>query len=210
MDDLREPFWSSLRNAVNTFKIRGSYGKVGNDQLGNDDRWLYQSTIITGNSFTMGETGNSGGTGIAMGRPENLDFSWEEETKLDLGVELMLFNQLRIQADYFYTHRTGILMVRAGLPGIAGLQNNSKLPYVNIGETENRGVDLSLEWNKQIGDWFLTARGNFTYKPQQTAQQRRARLAVQVPEPHRQTLWRRAPASPGVCWRSACSRVRRT
>lgn len=158
-----EPFWSSLRNAVNTFKIRGSYGKVGNDQLGNDDRWLYQSTIITGNSFTMGETGNSGGTGIAMGRPENLDFSWEEETKLDLGVELMLFNQLRIQADYFYTHRTGILMVRAGLPGIAGLQNNSKLPYVNIGETENRGVDLSLEWNKQIGDWFLTARGNFTY-----------------------------------------------
>lgn len=47
-----EPFWSSLRNAVNTFKIRGSYGKVGNDQLGNDDRWLYLSTIITGNSFT--------------------------------------------------------------------------------------------------------------------------------------------------------------
>lgn len=158
-----EPFWSSLRNAVNTFKIRGSYGKVGNDQLGNDDRWLYQSTIITGNSFTMGETGNSGGTGIAMGRPENLDFSWEEETKLDLGVELMFFNQLRIQADYFYTHRTGILMVRGGLPGIAGLQNTSKLPYVNIGETENRGVDVSLEWNKQIGDWFLTARGNFTY-----------------------------------------------
>lgn len=158
-----ERFWQPIKEYVNDFKIRASYGKVGNDQLGNSDRWLYLSTIITGNSFTMGESGGNGGAGIAMGRPENLDFSWEEEKKLDVGVELMLFNQLRIQADYFYSHRTGILMTRGGLPGIAGLQNTSKLPYVNIGETENRGVDMSLEWNKRFGDWYLTARGNFTY-----------------------------------------------
>jgi len=158
-----ERFWQPIKEYVNTFKIRASYGKVGNDQLGNSDRWLYLSTIITGNSFTMGEMGGTGGAGIAMGRPENLNFSWEEEKKLDVGVELMLFNQLRIQADYFYSHRTGILMTRGGLPGIAGLQNASKLPYVNVGETENRGVDMSLEWNKQFGDWYLTARGNFTY-----------------------------------------------
>jgi len=158
-----ERFWEPIKKYVNTFKIRGSYGKVGNDQLGNSDRWLYMATIIGGNSFTMGEAGNTGGEGIAMGRPENLSFSWEEEKKLDVGVELMLFHQLRIQADYFYSHRTGILMTRGGLPGVAGLQNASKLPYVNIGETENRGVEMSLEWNKQFGDWYLTARGNFTY-----------------------------------------------
>ena len=158
-----EGFWSSIKDYVNTLKLRASYGKVGNDQLGYNDRWLYLPTIIDGNGFTMGETGQNGGTGIVMGRPANYDFSWEEETKLDVGVEMMLFGQLRLQADYFHNRRTGILMHRNGLPGMVGLQNSGKQPYVNIGETENKGVDLTMEWNKQFGDWYLTARGNFTY-----------------------------------------------
>ena len=159
-----EKFWQPIKDYVNTFKIRASYGKVGNDQLGNNNRWLYLSTVITGNSFTMGQTGGNGGAGIAMGRPENLDFSWEEEKKLDVGVELMLFNQLRIQADYFHNRREGILMLRNGLPGIAGIASNSdKQPYTNLGKTDNEGVDMSLEWNKRYGDWYFTARGNFTF-----------------------------------------------
>ena len=157
-----EPFWAPIKDKVNTFKIRGSYGKVGNDQLGND-RWLYLATIIDNNNFTMGKTGGTGGGGIAVGRPENLNFSWEEETKLDIGIEMLLFHSLRLQVDYFDSHRTGILMQRGSLPGIVGLQNNSKLPYVNIGETRNRGVDMTLEWNQRFGEWFFTARGNFTY-----------------------------------------------
>ena len=159
-----ESFWQPIKNYINTFKIRASYGKVGNDQLGNNNRWLYLSTVIDGNGFTMGETGGNGGGGIAMGRPENLKFSWEEEKKLDIGIEMMLFNQLRIQADYFHNRREGILMLRNGLPGIAGIAANSgKQPYTNLGKTDNEGVDMSLEWNKQFGDWYFTARGNFTF-----------------------------------------------
>ncbi len=158
-----ESFWKPLKKVFNDFKIKASYGLVGNDQIGSDDRWLYLATINQGNSFVMGETGGTGGTGISVGRPSNLDFSWEEEKKLNVGVEFTFFDQLRVQADYFKTHRTGILMQRGGLPGIAGMQVGGKLPYVNIGETENQGVDISAEWNKKFGEWYLTARGNFTY-----------------------------------------------
>lgn len=157
-----EPWWAPIKDYVNMVKWKGSYGKVGNDQI-SGTRWLYLSTIISGNSFVMGKTGSDGGSGIVTGRPENLNFSWEEETKLNLGVEFELFRELRIQADYFNSHRTGILMQRSGLPSYAGLQNSSKLPYVNVGETLNAGVDLSLDWHKQVGNWFFTARGNFTY-----------------------------------------------
>ncbi len=157
-----EDFWAPIKNTVNMFKFKGSYGKVGNDQIGGD-RWLYLPTVISGNYATLGETGGNGGYGLAIGRPENLNFSWEEETKLNLGVEFELWRELRVMADYFDSHRTGILMLRGGLPGIAGLQNTSKLPYVNVGETRNRGVDMSAEWHKQVGSWFFTGRGNFTY-----------------------------------------------
>ena len=158
-----ESFWKPVKEYVSTLKVRASYGKVGNDQLPGD-RWLFLPTINeNGNGFTMGESGGNGGTGMAMGRPENLAFSWEEETKLDVGIELTLFNSLRIQADYFDSHRTGILMTRGTLPGYAGMQEGGKLPFVNVGETRNRGVDMSLEWNQQFGDWYLTARGSFTY-----------------------------------------------
>ena len=156
-----EPFWAPIKNISNMFKFKASYGKVGNDQIGGA-RWLYLPTIITGNYANIGETGG-GGYGLAIGRPENLNFSWEEETKLNIGVEFELFHDLRVMADYFDSHRTGILMLRGGLPGIAGYQNTSKLPYVNVGETRNRGVDMTLEYHKQIGDVFLNARGNFTY-----------------------------------------------
>lgn len=157
-----ERFWQPLKEYVNTFKLRASYGKVGNDQIGGD-RWLYLSTVLGGNSFNMGSSGGSYG-GTTVGRPENLDFSWEEETKLDAGVELMLFNSLRIQADYFHNKRRGILMTRSTLPSYAGVSTNSnKQPYVNLGKTDNEGVDLSLEWNQRFGEWYLTARGNFTY-----------------------------------------------
>ena len=162
-----ENFWKPIKEYVSTFKVRASYGKVGNDQL-SGDRWLFLPTINeSGNSFAMGNQGQNGGSGLAMGRPENLAFSWEEETKLDVGLELTLFNTLRIQADYFDSHRTGILMQRGSLPGYAGMQGGGKLPYVNVGETRNRGVDMSLEWNQRFGDWYLTARGNFTYNRNQ-------------------------------------------
>ena len=157
-----EEFWAPLKNTVNMLKFKASYGKVGNDQIG-VARWLYLPTIISGNSATLGETGGNGGSGLAIGRPENLNFSWEEETKLNAGVEFELWRELRVMVDYFDSHRTGILMLRGGLPGIAGYQNTNKLPYVNVGETRNRGIDMSAEWHKQIGDLFLTARGNFTY-----------------------------------------------
>lgn len=157
-----EDFWAPLKNTINVMKFKGSYGKVGNDQI-SGTRWLYLSTIIGGNSFVLGEEGKDGGSGIVTGRPENLDFSWEEETKLNLGVEFELFRSLRVQADFFRSHRSGILVQRQGLPYYAGLQNSGKLPYVNVGETLNQGIDMSAEWHKTVGEWNFTARGNFTY-----------------------------------------------
>ena len=157
-----EKWFEPLTKTIDMLKLKGSYGKVGNDDIGGQRRWVYESTIVgTGDQgWWFGQSGNQGGAGIRVGEVENLYASWEEATKLNLGVEFSLFNKVKVQADYFREERQGIFLQRAGLPAIVGL---STIPYVNIGRTLNKGFDANVEYNHQIGKVFLTARGNFTF-----------------------------------------------
>lgn len=156
-----EPWFEPARKVIDMWKWKASYGKVGNDDIGGTRRWVYEPTIVTGGSWYYGESGNQGGSGIRVGEVENLDASWEEALKLNVGVEFSLFNKVRVQADYFREQRKGIFLQRAGLPAIVGV---STIPYVNIGETLNRGFDATVEYMQQVNDdLVLTARGNFTF-----------------------------------------------
>lgn len=162
MDGIERKWFEPLTKTIDMLKLKGSYGKVGNDDIGGQRRWVYESTIVgTGDQgWWFGQSGNQGGAGIRVGEVENLYASWEEATKLNLGVEFSLFNKVKVQADYFREERQGIFLQRAGLPAIVGL---STIPYVNIGRTLNKGFDANVEYNHQIGKVFLTARGNFTF-----------------------------------------------
>lgn len=155
-----EKWFQPISNIVDMLKLKASYGKVGNDDIGGQRRWVYESTIVTGGSWKYGETGSLGGDGIRVGEVENIAASWEEALKLNAGVEVSFFKKAKIQADYFREERKGIFLQRAGLPAIVGV---STIPYVNIGETLNQGLDANMEYYQQVGDVFLTARGNFTF-----------------------------------------------
>jgi len=155
-----EAWFEPLKKTVDVLKLKASHGIVGNDDIGGDRRWMYESSIKDGGSWKYGQAGGSGGTGLIVGEVENLNMSWEEAKKTNIGFELSLFRKIKLQADYFYEHRTGIFLQRSGLPAIVGL---STIPYTNVGETMNQGVDATLEYEQKVGDVFLTARGNFTY-----------------------------------------------
>lgn len=156
-----EKWFEPATRFVDMLKLKASYGKVGNDDIGGQRRWVYESTIVNGGSWNYGNAGQNGGGGIRIGEVENLEASWEEALKTNVGIEFSLFNKLRVQADYFREERTGIFLQRAGLPAIVGV---STIPYVNIGETLNQGFDATLEYTHQVNkDLLLTARGNFTF-----------------------------------------------
>ena len=90
----------------------------------------------------------------------NEDVSWEVSTKTNVGFELSLFNALRLQADYFYERRKGIFVQRQSLPDYVGV---STMPWSNVGKMQNQGIDATLEFDKSFGEFFLSARGTFTY-----------------------------------------------
>ena len=156
-----EKWFEPATKVIDMLKWKASYGKVGNDDIGGTRRWVYEPTIATGGSWYYGQAGNQGGSGIRVGEVENLEASWEEALKLNVGVEFSLFNKVRVQADYFREERQGIFLKRAGLPAIVGV---STVPYVNIGETLNQGFDATVEYMHKVNDdLFITARGNFTF-----------------------------------------------
>ncbi|MBI9061486.1 MAG: TonB-dependent receptor [Marinilabiliaceae bacterium] len=155
-----EPFFERFTKVIDVFKLRGSYGIVGNDKIGGSRRFIYNATInrpVTG--YTFGEN-HSYYSGIRVGEWPNDNVGWEESTKLNFGFELSFYSKLKIQGDLFKEDREGIFMQRQSLPGYVGVTTT---PWVNVGKMENQGFDGSLEYSHSLGDLHLTARGNFTY-----------------------------------------------
>ncbi len=148
----------------NHLKIRGSYGKVGNDAL-NAQRFFYMSTInknAGGYTFSLDQAHGIGGMSEArMGSPLA---SWEVSNKADVGLDMELFDRkLRISGDYFYEHRTNILLERGSVPSTIGLAS-SQLALSNIGIMDNTGFDANIEFtNTTSYGLYYQVRANMTY-----------------------------------------------
>lgn len=157
-----EPFMERFRSTLTKLKIRGSIGKVGNDNIGGNRRFAYITTLNTNaDGYNWGETGQIGRTGISEGEVGVSDLTWETALKMNLGFELGLWNELDFQVDLFKERRTDIFMQRKTIPTQAGFLTN---PWANYGEVTNRGAEFSVNYNKQINkDWFVGFRANFTY-----------------------------------------------
>jgi len=156
-----EPFFEKMKEVVSLLKLRASYGKSGNDELGT--RFPYLTTVNTGFSTTLyiGTDRNrqTGSTLTSIGNPIA---TWEVSKKFNFGLELELFNQFNIVADFFREKRTGIFMQRRTIPTTVGYEGTT--PYANIGAVKNSGIDATVIYNKAINkDFIISFRGTFSY-----------------------------------------------
>ncbi|GGC39298.1 SusC/RagA family TonB-linked outer membrane protein [Parapedobacter defluvii] len=163
-----EPFWKGgLKDVISMLKLRGTYGLVGNDEIGSE-RFFYlsQVTIGGGGGFSTGYDLSSGTgisrNGVRISNYPNSQIGWEIAHKTNLGIDVGLFNgKVEILADLFREHRTNILQNRADIPTSMGLWAT---PQVNVGEALGKGADISVDYNHVVfpGFWFV-GRANFTY-----------------------------------------------
>ena len=156
-----ENYWDPLKKVVSYFKIRGSYGLVGNDS--DNTRFMYMSDIsLSGASYTTGADGQYSLSGPVYNRFENPNITWETGKKLNVGFDLEFFNKLNIMFDWFREDRSGIFLERGTVPAFIGTASTKV--YGNLGEVTNHGVDLSIDYTQPIGsDYTISAKGTFTY-----------------------------------------------
>lgn len=158
-----EPIIKKSLKWMNMFKLRYSYGKVGNDNFGDNVRFPYMYTIGSGGGYQWADYNydkNFGGKIYTDLASNNV--TWEIATKHDIGVDLSLFNdKFTATIDYFHEQRDGIYMTRDHLSSMIGL--NGKRPKANVGSVLSEGFDGNFAYKQKVGDVNLTIRGNMTY-----------------------------------------------
>ncbi|MFV0591880.1 MAG: TonB-dependent receptor [Draconibacterium sp.] len=141
-----ENFWSeNIKQVISNFKLKGTYGLVGNDAIGDqNDRFFYLSEVNmnSGNrAFVFGEDLQYYSNGVEISRYSNDLITWETAQKLNLGAEIGLFEKMDIMVDVYREHRKNILMDRSSIPTTMGL---NATPQANIGEAV--GVESTFLW----------------------------------------------------------------
>lgn len=146
-----ENFMEGVKETLSDFKLRASYAKVGNTDIGN-----YPFMSLYGNA----RYANS--TGLALVQGGNPDLRWETSIKYDYGVDVGLFNnRITLNADYFINDQNDIILDRPTDP-LVGVPNNSIRQ--NIGSSSNTGFELGVNADvikKQNFSW--TVGGNVSF-----------------------------------------------
>jgi len=146
-----EPFLKDIE-ALDNLKLRVGVGEVGNQEIG---FYSYSSNLRSVNVAI----GDQLITGFAPDNIANPDVRWESSFQSNIGIDLGLFNnRIEFIADYYVKKADGMLLP-ALLPTTAGSLNP---PFVNIGEIENRGIELALNTANITGKFSWRSSINFT------------------------------------------------
>ena len=158
-----ESFFDDLNNLFPQFKLKATYGLVGNDAIGsNNDRFYYlsQVDINASRNVNWGAMMNYNPAGIDVSRYANDRIGWETAYKTNVGAEISVKGGLSANIDLFHERRENILLTRV-IPQTMGI-----IPAIkaNLGIASGKGVDVELNYEKIItSDFYITGRGTFTY-----------------------------------------------
>lgn len=152
-----EKFMENRPEWYNMTKVRLSWGKNGNESIGN---FQYTANVATGNNYPFGY---AAGQTIYMGsKPSgtpNPDLKWEESEQWDAGLDFAFFNNaLTFTVDYFHKKTNGMLK-EMSIPSYLG---ESK-PMGNVGSMKNEGVEFEIGYNFHKGDWDFGVSANASY-----------------------------------------------
>ncbi len=140
---------------INRLKIRGGYGVVGNDAMAD---FRYLSLVVGGFNYAIGNDG-AVTTGYAPETLDNPNLHWEETRSADIGFDLEIFNHFNVNFDWFNKNTVGILRPVV-IPGYVGV---SSLPWDNVADMENTGVELELGYNNSFGDLNVSINANGSF-----------------------------------------------
>ncbi|TAF96846.1 MAG: SusC/RagA family TonB-linked outer membrane protein [Runella sp.] len=132
-------------------KLRASWGVTGNNDIGNYPSLAFMgaNNYILGNSFAPGRVINSF---------SNSQLKWEKSNQLDIGLDLAMFNNKLTFTFEYYNKLTNDMLLPISIPAVSGFTTSLD----NIGQVQNRGVEMSADFRTTIGKVNFRTNANFT------------------------------------------------
>jgi TonB-linked SusC/RagA family outer membrane protein len=137
----QEKFMEPLKRVVDELKLRASWGRLGNQNIG-----TYPS--VTSVDLGSGTLGNQIVNIAALNDLANSDITWETTEMSDIGIDMVLFSNLTISADY-YVRKTRDILLKLNVPLIIGLG----APFQNAGVISNKGWDIAIGYKGNINEF---------------------------------------------------------
>ncbi|MFR9519393.1 MAG: TonB-dependent receptor [Rikenellaceae bacterium] len=155
-----EKFWRPMEDVVSIFKIRASYGTTGNQ---NFTSYSYSPTLEFNYDYSFGSySAESLSTGVIQVSYANPDLKWETSVQANLGIDLGFFNnKILFTADVYDTQKRDMLATVKLPPSAGATEGNDALVVRNIGNMTNQGIELSLSYKYQQGDFFFNSSVNY-------------------------------------------------
>lgn len=155
----QEPFMQNINNIVSNLKLKASWGQTGNNVLSSTASaglYNYQSTYGTTSYAFNGAQVNA----LNIQTFSNPSIQWEKTALTNIGLEGGLLNdKLNFNLDV-YRKLTSNILYAPPIPLAAG---TASAPVVNIGEMENKGVEIALSYHNHLGAFNYSVAGNFAY-----------------------------------------------
>lgn len=148
---LTEESFMPKTNWLSDVKLRASWGVTGNNDIGNYPSLAFMgaNNYILGNSFAPGRVINSF---------SNSQLKWEKSNQLDIGLDLAMFNNKLTFTFEYYNKLTNDMLLPISIPAVSGFTTSLD----NIGQVQNRGVEMSADFRTTIGKVNFRTNANFT------------------------------------------------
>jgi len=147
----KESYWKPLSKVLNMFKLRVSFGSLGNQNV---DNYLYieRLPIYTNLAYIMG---NERPNYVGMAGSVSPGLTWEKVNTKNAGLDAgFLKNRLNLTFDYFIRNTFDMLGPAQSLPAVLG----TAVPRSNNATLETKGFEVSLDWKDNISDFSYGAR----------------------------------------------------
>lgn len=139
----KESFMAPTQSFLNQLKIRASWGKLGNQNIGNS-YYPFASELAVGSISMNGQLYPL----VTQNDMANPNLKWEETTMAGIGIDALLFNRWSFTFDYYNKTTDGILM-KLYTSQLTGLND----PYQNAGKVENKGWEFSTRYDNNLGEF---------------------------------------------------------